>query len=190
MSEYFPNHHEALPPPGGKVERLLPTAEQAEPLRRGEADPQKLAAEARHSIEQSVGRDNPLERLQASENAAQPSQSAHINSELKSITLRRELQSIRRRLPAPQRALSKVIHQPVVRMVSEAAGKSVSRPSGLLGGGLVAFLGSSGYLYLARHDGFAYNYGVFLTLFVVGFFFGLILEYAVYLATLRQRAHD
>ncbi len=131
-----------------------------------------------------------MEQLEASENAAQPAQSGYINRELRAITLRRELNSIRRRLPAPQRVLSKIIHQPAIRVVSEAAGKTVSRPSGLLGGGLAAFLGTSGYLYLARHDGFTYNYGVFLALFVGGFFFGLFLEYAVYLATLRQRSHD
>ena len=52
------------------------------------------------------------------------------------FSLSRELQEIRRRLPASQRALSRLIHQPTVRLVSEAAGRSVSRPSGLLGGSL------------------------------------------------------
>lgn len=191
MSEYFPNHHEALPAPAEQAEKLLPTAEQAEPLRQGEVDPQKLAAEARQTIERSAHEENPLERVEANEKASHAPAPTYINRELKMITLRRELQHIRRKLPAPQRALSRVIHQPVIRAVSEASAKTVSRPSGLLGGGLVAFIGTSAYLWLARHNGLEYNYSVFLALFVGGFFFGLFLEYAVYLATLRHRqAHD
>ena len=86
--------------------------------------------------------------------------------------------------------MSRVIHQPVVRVTSEAIGKTVSRPSGLLGGGLVALMGTSIYLYLANHLGFKYNYGVFLCLFVVGFGLGLVLELAVYLATASRRKAD
>lgn len=190
MSERFPSHQETLPPPGGQVEKLLPTAEQAEPLRPGEADPLQKALEARQTIEQSASRENPLEELQKAENAPQTAQPTHINRELKAITLRRELQTIRRQLSTPQRALSRIIHQPVVRRVSEATANTVSRPSGLLGGGLVAFLGTSGYLYLAQDSGFRYNYSVFLALFAGGFVLGLILEYLVYLATARHRQHD
>lgn len=191
MSERAPMNYEMLPIPDTKAEKLLPTAEQAEPLRPNEADPLQKAQEARQTIEQSASRANPLEQLQAAEETPDNRQPAHINRELKSITLRRELQHIRRQLSAPQRALSQVIHQPVVRVVSEAAAKTVSRPSGLLGGGLVAFLGTSGYLYMAQHMGFRYNYTVFLALFIGGFLLGLFLEYIVYLATTRrQHSHD
>jgi len=187
MSERLPTieQHEAWQPTPEQLP-ALPTAEQAEPLRPGETDPLQRLETARNDVEQSVGRDNPLERLQASEKAAQPAVPTHINQELKSITLRRELQQLRRQLPAPQRALSKLIHQPIIRAVSEATGQTVSRPSGLLGGGLVAFIGTSGYLYLARHQGFTYNYTVFLALFVGGFALGLLLEFFVHLATSRH----
>ena len=131
---------------------------------------------------------NPLERLKAEEQAERQAPApSSINSELKKITLQRELQQVRRKLPARQRPLSRLIHQPLIRAVSETAAKSVSRPSGLLGGGLVAFLGSTGYLYLARHSGAPYNYFVFLVLFMGGFIVGLALEFAVYLATTSVR---
>ena len=99
-----------------------------------------------------------------------------VNSELKAITYNRELKNIRRKLAPSERALSKVIHQPVVRVVSEVAGKTISRPSGILGGSVLAFLGTLSYAYLAHHIGFEYNYSVFLLLFVGGFALGLILE--------------
>jgi len=188
MSEHLPTieQHEAWQPSPEQLPEL-PTAHETQPVQPGEViDPHLRAEHARSDIEQSVGRDNPLERLQASEKAAQPAVPTHINRELKGITLRRELQQLRRQLPAPQRALSKFVHQPIIRAVSEGAAKTVSRPSGLLGGGLVAFMGTSGYLYLARHQGFTYNYAVFLVLFVGGFALGLILEFFVHLVTSRH----
>jgi hypothetical protein len=130
---------------------------------------------------------NPLEKLARDEKASQPTTPSYINRELKTITLNRELKAIRRKLPAPQRTRSRVIHQPAVRAVSEAAGKTVSRPSGLLGGGLAALVGTSGYLYLSRHIGFQYNYGVFLALFAGGFALGLIIELAVSVALRRTQ---
>jgi len=77
----------------------------------------------------------------------------------------------------------------VVRITSEAASKTISRPSGLLGGGLMAFAGSLVYLYLAKHIGFRYNYLLFTLLFVGGFAVGLCLEVIIWLVS-RQRKAD
>jgi hypothetical protein len=173
-------------------ERLLPTPEQAEPLRKHEKDPVRALKEARtriHETTKAETQTNPVEQLQAAEKASKPAQPLHVNRELKNITLNRELAAIRRKLNVPQRVLSKVIHQPVVRAVSEPLGKTVSRPSGLLGGGLVAFLGTSAYLYIAQRNGMRYQYSVFLALFFGGFIVGLLLELMVYAAT-SSRRHD
>lgn len=189
MSEHAPIHHESYGEALQSAEhmRTLPTAEQAEKLRPGEPDPSQKLQEARTSVEQQAAEQNPIQAHEAAEEAASESQVGHVNRELKAITLRRELKQLQRQLPAPQRALSKVIHQPVVRAVSDAAGASVSRPSGLLGGGLVALLGSTSYLYLAKHVGFSYNYLVFLLLFVAGFGVGLVLELLVWSLTRHRR---
>lgn len=166
--------------------QLLPTPEQAEPLRKNEVDPRLQAALAREKIARTAAEQsatNPLERLKTTETVKQPTQPLNINQELKAITLNRELRNIQRKLPAPQRTFSKLIHQPVVRTLSTIADKTVSRPSGLLGGGIVAFLGTSGYFYLTKSAGFSYNYFVFVALFVGGFIVGLVLELLVHLAT-------
>lgn len=99
----------------------------------------------------------------------------------------RELSRVQRQLPARDRTLSRVIHQPVVRAVSEAAAGTISRPSGLLGGGIVAFIGSAAYLYFTHHVGVPYNYVVFSLLFVGGFAFGLVLELIVWTLTASRR---
>lgn len=176
-----------------KVERseTVTTPERAEHGHKKESDPQQKLEQARSEVQQETAKaDNPLERLQAAEKATEGAQPTHVNRELKGITLKRELKQIQRKLPAGQRAFSKIVHQPVVRVVSETASKSVSRPSGLLGGGLVAFLGSSSYLYLAKHVGFTYNYFVFILLFALGFVVGLVLELIVWTLTARRRNVD
>lgn len=155
------------------------------------ARPERAVSDARKAVHEIIGTETesmPDKSLQAAEKPSQEPPAAMVNRELRQITLRRELKSIRRRLPAPQRVLSHVIHQPAIRAVSEVTGRTVSRPSGLLGGGLVALLGTSGYLYLARHIGFEYNYSVFLLLFAAGFVIGLCLELAVYLILSRRKS--
>lgn len=193
MSEQAPTQETGPDYSRLKNEKLLPTAEQAEKLRPGEPDPQKKQAEALADAREDI-----VETAQESGVASEALRSANeqtspanhpmqINRELRGITLKRELNNIQRKLPAPARALSKVIHQPAVRAVSEAAGKTVSRPSGLLGGGLVAFLGTSGYLYLAKHMGFEYSPFVFVALFAGGFIIGLMIELMVHIATAGHR---
>lgn len=189
MSERLPNtgQHEADITSPEILHMPSPEHHEKQP-RHHEADPAIKAAHARHEAAHTAETaSKPLERLEAAAVDARPIQPLNVNRELKAITLRRELKNIQRKLPAPQRVLSKLIHQPAVRVTSEIAGKTITRPSGFLGGSLVAFLGTSIYLYMAKDGGFSYNYFVFLALFAGGFIVGLILEYLVYLATVSHR---
>lgn len=99
-----------------------------------------------------------------------------VDRNLKSKAYKKELHRIQSRLPKSQRSFSKVIHSRTVEAVSEVGGKTVARPSGLLGGGLVAFGGTLALVIISRHYGFTYNFFVFLALLVGGFFVGLIVE--------------
>jgi hypothetical protein len=181
--------HESLP----KFEEHELITAHATPENKVEQDPALAASEARKAVEETTQAEtqlNPLERLEAAEKAPQEAQHGFINTQLKQISLRRELQQIQRKLPARQKALSKVIHQPAIRRVSELSAKTVSRPSGLLGGGVLALVGTSGYLYLAKHIGFSYNYGVFLLLFAGGFALGITLEVLISLTFARRKIRD
>jgi hypothetical protein len=155
-----------------------------------EKNPAVAVLEARQEIQRVATDSNAVEQLQAAEAAAAPVQPSVINRQLKQITLRRELKQLQRKETPAERALSRLMHQPVVRTVSEAASQTVSRPSGLLGGSLTAFMGTSAYLYLSKHFGFQYNYLMFLLLLATGFIFGLLLELMVHLATANQRHYD
>src|SRR5579864_1500739 len=99
-----------------------------------------------------------------------------IGKDLKNQALFRTLKNVRQHLSLPDRTLSKVVHQPVVDAASELGSKTIARSSGVLGGGVCAFLGSLLYLYLAKHNGFHYNYLLFLLFFIGGFAAGLSIE--------------
>lgn len=119
--------------------------------------------------------------------STEPAQPTFVSKDMKQAGQYRALRHVRSQLSIPNRALSRLVHQPAVRTVSEVGAKTVSRPSGLLGGGFFAFIGSLSYLFMASHVGFRYNYTVFLLFFVGGFVIGLVLELVVRLA--RVRAH-
>ncbi len=186
-----PEHQEPLLAAPEPEKLLTASAETAETAAQAKQEQQRQLHEARQEAREEAKPDTKtLEALKTSGTAPASVEPRQINRELRKITLRRELQHIRRKLPASQRALSRVIHQPTIRAISEATGKSVTRPSGLLGGGLVALLGTTTYLLMAKHYGFTYNYFVFLVLFVGGFIIGLVLELLVYLATSSRRKID
>ncbi len=194
MSEQTPIKFENEQVPVMHIERRqLSHAEHAKELREVEKDPQIAVREAEAKINETIQSDtqpNPMEKLETEQKAAQAVAPTRLSPEMLQINTRRLIARIQRQESKPQKVLSKVIHQPVIRAVSELAGKTVSRPSGLLGGGLVALLGTTSYLSLARHIGFTYNYGVFLVLFFGGFIVGVALELMVHMMTASRRHAD
>lgn len=120
------------------------------------------------------------QELSVSEQKTDNDSPLYVNRELKQETWNRTLSHVRKQLSAPNRLLSKAIHQPVVDGLSRAGAQTVARPSGLLMGGICAFLGSSFFLLMAKRYGFTYNYLVFLLFFAGGFAVGLIIELLVF----------
>jgi hypothetical protein len=84
--------------------------------------------------------------------------------------------SIRQNLSPTQKTFSKVIHNPVVRNVSEFTAKTLARPYAILSGGVVAVVGSAIYLYFTRHLSYKYNFFVPILLFLAGLAVGIIVE--------------
>jgi hypothetical protein len=93
---------------------------------------------------------------------------------------------VRRHLTKRERKFSSFVHAPTVEKVSEVGAKTIARPSGLLGGGLVALIGSVGTLYIARKYGFEVPNSLFMALFVVGFVVGVVAEFVVAGFSLRR----
>ncbi len=140
----------------------------------------KRAEQEATSTQETIGR-------QPERTDAETEKPLHINRELKNMAYQRTLRRVQHQLPVPSRAFSKVIHNPAVETVSEIAGNTVARPSGVLAGGIAAFIGSSLFLWIARHYGYEYNFLLFALLFVGGFFVGLLTELILRLMTKHRR---
>ena len=98
--------------------------------------------------------------------------------ELQAQARERILRNVRRKLPAPERALSKFMHTKPVEAVSAVGEKTIARPYGILGGGLSAFIGTALTFYMAKHYGFKYNLLLFITFFAAGYIITTVLELA------------
>lgn len=160
-------------------ERLQERAEQAE------QDPlQKHVESLAHAAEQQAisGKELHVGDKQGESSA----QTFGVQKRLKNDSYKRTIRKVQSQLPLPARVASRIIHQPVVDAVSNAAAKTVARPSGFLGGSIVAFLGSSAFLYMTKHYGFTYNYAVLFMLFIGGFVLGLLLELVVRIIIRRK----
>jgi hypothetical protein len=146
----------------------------------------ELLNEARQEVHELA---SPKERLALPvDEKPSDNQPLFIDKTVKTLKFKQTLKQIRAQLPASQRVLSKVVHQPMVQKASELSAKTVTRPSGLLGGGLFAFVGSALYFYLAKHVGFEYNYLLFTLLFIGGFLVGVVLEFALW--AVRPKHHE
>ncbi|MEO8863139.1 MAG: hypothetical protein ABI354_02340 [Candidatus Saccharimonadales bacterium] len=108
---------------------------------------------------------------------------------LKSEAYKRSLEKIQKKLPKTSKAFSKVIHNDAVEAVSNIGAQTIARPSGLLGGSICAFLGSSILLYTSKHYGFRYNYLVLLLLFIGGFALGALIELVVWMLHTRKQRY-
>jgi predicted RND superfamily exporter protein len=154
---------------------------------------EKQVEAARSDVETAAEQSDADKVRQALSDAEKPTAVAapqYTNRELRSKSLREELKRLQQREKAPTKAFSKLVHQSAVRVVSETTAKSLTRPSGLLGGGIMAFVGTAAYVYFTKHIGLQYNYFVFIALFIGGFLLGLGLELIVWLAGSRKRASN
>ena len=161
------------------LERLREAAKQAE------KDPLSAQIESlqKHAEAQAISG----KELGAGENKTEASTQAFgIDKNLKLDAYKKTLRRIRGGLNAPDRVLSRVVHNPAVDAVSTSAAKTVARPSAFLGGSIGALTGSATLLYMAKHYGFSYNYTVFLVLFAGGFIAGLLVELLFRLLTKRK----
>lgn len=110
-----------------------------------------------------------------------------MQSTLKSTAYNRTLAKIQLRLSKPSKSFSKVVHSPIIDNVSNITAQTVARPNGILGGSVMAFVGSCVLLYFSKHYGFRYNYLVAFGLFVVGYLLGSLIEIIVW--TFYSRKH-
>ena len=113
--EASPEHHR---PAHHKVERQQTAHEKQEHLN-----------SVRHEVSKEARSAGDAKLDHSSEQNHAPA--APVNRELKSMMRNRTLKRIQKELPAPQRALSKVIHAKPVEVASAVGEKTIARPVGL-----------------------------------------------------------
>jgi len=110
-----------------------------------------------------------------------------VNKQLKDMSYSRAMTRVRKHLPAPSRALSKIVHSPLLDKPSELASKTVARPSSMLGGGLFAMIGTALLLWTVNKHGYEYNYLAVAVLFLGGAIAGLAAEGTIRLLKRRTK---
>lgn len=174
QSERLGQEHEAEKSPDRKNETL-----EREPIQGHDIEV------IRHSIKHEA-----ISTQEATANKyghSRPQSQLHASHELKDSTYQYTLHKVRKSLSLPERGFSLVVHQPAVDTISNAAAQTVTRPSGLLGGGIVSLIGSGVVLYLARYYGFRYNFFVFFVLFGSGYVIGMLAELLISRLTKHRR---
>lgn len=175
-------HHESIERAKKHLEELREKAN---------AEALEHQSEARlNDIQQSIEEEaiSGAEMMPAESEGSQAPSPSYVNRELKDMSFRRTMKNTRKELRAPERLASKVIHQPVIEKVSDVASVTVARPSGILGGGLFALIGSFLLLWLTKKYGYEYNYLVFFMLFVGGFVLGMAAELVLKFFIKRKHA--
>lgn len=157
-------HHEVSSLEPEKVSRRHEHQEDIKNIR------EKIGETSKTSEEISKQQNNKDEAPKASYKHVQ------VGSQLHSQALSQNLKKVQKHLPGYQRQFSKFIHKPVVEKLSEGAGATVARPSGLLFAGIFSFIASLVVLSICRYFGYEYNYLVGLASLGGGFVVGLGLE--------------
>ncbi len=130
----------------------------------------------RSQIEQQAAPAEDLKPAEKHETSDRDHHPLMLNKHLKDTAYDRTMVRVQKKLALPDRALSKLIHSPLIDKPAEVAGKTIARPSGMLGGALFSLIGTSLVLWLARKYGYEYNYLIALLTFAAGIVLGLLVE--------------
>jgi hypothetical protein len=112
---------------------------------------------------------------------------ALVNMQLKDMAYSRALVRTRKHLSVPAKMFSRVIHSKILDKPSEAIGKTIARPSGMVGGAVFAFFGTSLLLWTTKKYGYEYNYLAATLLFIIGMIFGIVTESLLKLLKKRRQ---
>ena len=136
---------------------------------------EKNLEEIRRAVEESAQTSEQLRKEEFKDLEKETSQ-VFVQKELKKITLKKTIAKVQNELPPTERAFSKIVHAPVVDKLSSVGEKTIARPVGILGGGLLAFSGSLLSTYFARRFGMSYNIFMFVIFFATGYLVSTLLE--------------
>jgi hypothetical protein len=135
-------------------------------------------SEIRHTLEQHSKSSEQISNYETNEDVGQPTHH-YITKKIKATKFKETMSVVQSQLKPVNRRLSRIIHQTAVETISEVGSKTIARPSGIIGGGIISLVGSSLAIIVAKKIGFEIPHSLFLILFVCGFILGLFVEYII-----------
>lgn len=141
--------------------------------KRGEAAERKLSAEKKKEADIEKENKNVEKAEHKSPKAKVP---ASFTKKEKSQVYRKEIKTVQAQLPRSSRVFSKVVHNAAVEKVSDAAGKTVLRPSALVGGAVVGLAAGITVYTIARYYGYYMPSWLLPILLILGALLGVAAE--------------
>jgi len=150
-------------------------AEQSPPSQETTTGHQEKLGELRKAIEHQA---DTVEKAASNQHESEkPAPSPHhATKQIKQQKFNEIMMITQKHLKYPSRQFSKLIHNKNVEAISEVGAATIARPSGILGGSIIAIAGSIAILMIARQVGFRVPSSVFVTLFIIGFFVGIFMD--------------
>lgn len=177
MSEHLPkqSHEQATPKietSGEHSEKLRQEMHERATKHEKEHNKSEQLEVARDTIEQqSISK----EELKLPNNEKKPEPTYFTKAD-RERSFNTTMHHVRSQLSRPSQTFSKAIHQKQIEKTSEVVGKTVARPSGIIGAATAALIGISIVLFFAKHIGFQLAGSEFWILLCAGYLVGLFIE--------------
>lgn len=143
---------------------------------RAEKEAEKDRTHEKHEARKSAEHEAISGKEHAPGGSEKKSKKEPVHRSHKQMTYKATMRRVEGRLPAYQRGFSRFVNNDRVDKVSNVASKTVARPSGLLGGGVVAFVALLVVTFYASRYGWEVSGSEFVIFVAVGWVLGLIAE--------------
>lgn len=145
---------------------------------RGEAAERRLSAEREKREADLNKQEKEKDNLERAENKS-PRGKVPIPTTKKELqkAYHAQITKVQSQLPRASRTFSKVVHNPVIEKVSDATGKTIFRPSALLGGAIFGLIAGIAIYLVVLYLEYAMPTWVLPALLIVGAIFGVLVEF-------------
>jgi len=159
-----------------KAEAAVERAAEKSKVESGE----KRESEARvEALKQAVSVERGSAEKKRKEASGSPAKRRHgvVSKKERDASYKHHMKQLQSELPAPQRAFSKFIHNPIVEKTSDAVGNTVARPNAILAGALVAFVLVLAVYVVSKFYGYTLSGFETIGAFIVGWILGILYDF-------------
>jgi hypothetical protein len=115
--------------------------------------------------------------IQQPKKRAEVEDNLKLRRQLKNASYKSSLSSVRKNLPKrKQRLFSGLIHAPGMDNSNDILARTIARPKSIIGGSIVAVVGTVASVYLSKYYEYSYNYLLLFLFFVLGYAVELVFE--------------